>query len=119
MRIRPHIFTYFCAVDASDGVFQVRPHKEFIPSKGRDRVLSLRLLTVLPVDENVFNAFSSTSSDSEARNAYDFMRRRRDATGNPSIQKWNAAIRLANFASIEDSPLCVSFIFESPNTADK
>ena len=100
--------SFLCLVDASDGTFQVRPHKDFIPTKGRDRVLSLRLLMMLPAGEPASNTLSSASSDSEPRNAYDFMRRRRDASGDPTSQKWNAAIRLANYASIEGSPLCVS-----------
>lgn len=65
---------------------------------------------MLPVEDRDSN--SSVSSDSEARNAYDFMRRRRDVTGDPTSQKWNAAIRLANYASIDGSPLCVSISCE-------
>lgn len=113
----PHTPTQAFLADASDDVFQIRPHKDFIPAKGRDRILSLRLLTILPADDSISAAFSAGSSDSEPRNAYDFMRRRRDITGDPTAQRWNAAIRLSNYASISDSPLCVSrLIAKSPST---
>lgn len=100
----------FLIVDASAGVFQIRPHKDFIASKGRDRILSLQLLSVLPMDDSNPSHVAGASSDSESRNAYDFMQRRRDATGDPHTQRWNASIRLANYASIDGSPLCVSML---------
>ncbi|KAM5533149.1 hypothetical protein V8D89_013197 [Ganoderma adspersum] len=97
-------------VDGSGGTFQIRPHKEFIPLKGRDRLLSLRLLSQLPVGPNEQDTVSELGSVSEPRNAYDFMRRRRETGNDPTMQKWNASIRLANFASIENSPLCLGSI---------
>lgn len=78
--------------------------------KGRDRLLSLRLLSQLSVLRNEQDTASDLGSISEPRNAYDFMRRRRETGNDPTTQKWNASIRLANFASIEDSPLCVGFL---------
>ncbi|KAJ7175937.1 muts domain V-domain-containing protein [Mycena filopes] len=101
-------------MDASGGVFQIRPHKEFVASKGRERMLSLRLLSELPQDDGDLPASSevdSTSSNSDVRNAYDFMRRRQEATGgDPTMKRWNAAIRLSNFASVDSSPLCIASI---------
>ncbi|TBU56560.1 hypothetical protein BD310DRAFT_960111 [Dichomitus squalens] len=97
-------------VDGSRGTFQVRPHKDFIPLKGRDRLLSLRLLSQLPVYQNDQDTTSELGSISEPRNAYDFMRRRRETGGDPMLQKWNASVRLANFASVENSPLCLGSI---------
>lgn len=93
-------------MDASGGQFVLRPHKDFVPTKGRDRALSLRLLSELPVDVPVDDG--QPSSDSEPRSAYDFMRKRKDANGDPTSRQWNAVIRLANYASVEDAPLCVS-----------
>lgn len=58
------------------------------------------------VDET---ATSDKSSDSEPPNAYDFMKRRRQLNGDPTTQRWNASVRLANYASLESSPLCVRF----------
>ncbi|KAF8158870.1 muts domain V-domain-containing protein [Mycena galopus ATCC 62051] len=79
-------------MDASGGVFQIRGHKEFVASKGRERLLSLRLLR-------------------HGNNAHGFMRRRHAATGgDPTMKRWNASIRLSNFASVETSPLCVASI---------
>jgi len=97
-------------VDVKGGVFQIRPHKDFVASKGRDRLLSLRLLSELPSTAFDKTASSDVESNvSEAtRNAYDFMRKRREISGDPLIRRWNALIRLSNFASVESSPLCVS-----------
>jgi DNA mismatch repair protein MSH5 len=103
-------------VDASGGVFQIRPHKEFVPSKGRERLLSLRLLSELPQDDGDLPASSeigSSSSNSDTRNAYDFMRRRHAVTGgDPTMKRWNASIRLSNFTSVDSSPLCVRKSFQ-------
>jgi len=35
------------------------------------------------------------------------MRRRRDEIGDPAVKRWNASIRLSNFANIDNSSLCV------------
>ena len=92
----PHTLSLRVA-DGAGGTFQVRPHKDFIPIKGRDRLLSLRLLTELCIDDaSVGSAASETGSASEPRNAYDFMRRRRKFGGDPALQTWNASVRLAN-----------------------
>ncbi|RDX49897.1 hypothetical protein OH76DRAFT_495372 [Lentinus brumalis] len=96
-------------MDGSGGMFQVRPHKGFIAGKGRERLLSLRLLSELPAMGEADTA-SEISSLSESRNAYDFMRRRREVGGDPTVQKWNASVRLANFATIDNSPLCLGCI---------
>ncbi|EKM51809.1 uncharacterized protein PHACADRAFT_262157 [Phanerochaete carnosa HHB-10118-sp] len=97
-------------MDGTGGSFQVRPHKDFIPAKGRDRILSLRLLSELPEDRHIVEGLPSSSSEDEPRSAYDFMRRRKETTGDPNLQKWNACIRLANYASIEGSPLCLGSV---------
>ncbi|KAI0755181.1 DNA mismatch repair protein MutS [Daedaleopsis nitida] len=97
-------------VDGSGGTFQVRPHKDFIPVKGQDRLFSLRLLSELPTTHIDYDGASDLGSGSEPRNAYDFMRRRREMGGDPTLQKWNASVRLANFASVENSPLCLGSI---------
>lgn len=103
-------------VDQTGGVFEIRPHKDFVPAKGRDRILSLKLLADLPVPPTAPASTSSHSSSEPSsdppRNAYDFMRRRIDVTGDPAIKKWYASIRVGNFAAIEQSPLCV----RSPST---
>ncbi|KAI0087825.1 muts domain V-domain-containing protein [Irpex rosettiformis] len=91
----------------TSGVFQVRPYKDFLPAKGRDRVLSLRLLTILTSGSAEDTGSSEASSESEPRNAYEFMRKKKQITGDPTIQRWNASIRLANHASIDHSPLCL------------
>jgi DNA mismatch repair protein MSH5 len=91
-------------VEVSGGTFQIRPHKDFIPNKGHDRVLSLRLLSDLPVDEETL---SEVESNVEPRNAYDFMKSRKQAGEDPTTKRWNASIRLENFASVDLAPLCV------------
>ena len=39
------------------------------------------------------------------------MRSRHGANGDPTTKRWNASIRLANFASLEENPLCVGCFF--------
>lgn len=105
-------------VDASGGAFQVRPHKDFSAVKGRDRILSLRLLSELPVDRTRDARSPGSDGTSEPRSAYEFMRRRQEVGGDPTMQRWNASIRLANHASLEATPLCVSCIScLNPNVA--
>ncbi|KAG6377088.1 muts domain V-domain-containing protein [Boletus reticuloceps] len=97
--------------EASGAIFQIRPHKEFVPSKGRNRLLSLNLLARLDCDlTSNHEDTSDISSVSRIGNAYDFMARRREVTGDPAMERWNAAIRLANFASLESAPLCISSV---------
>ena len=95
-------------MESTDKTFQIRPFKEFIPSKGRDRLLSLKHFSRLAEDEPADRLSSDNNSNSSRpNNEYDFMRSRRDAAGDPSAARWNASIRLSNFASVETSPLCV------------
>ncbi|KAG1765597.1 DNA mismatch repair protein MutD [Suillus placidus] len=94
--------------EASGGVFQIRPHKEFTPHRGRDRLLSLRFLSELTTEVTGLCLSSDSSSGAESRNAYEFMQKRKQAAGDPTMKRWNAAIRLANYASVESSPLCIS-----------
>ncbi|KZT18625.1 hypothetical protein NEOLEDRAFT_1159406 [Neolentinus lepideus HHB14362 ss-1] len=98
------------AMDVSGGVFQIRPHKDFIAGKGRDRLLSLGFLSELPLNEDHRSMRDSESSSSEVRNAYDFMKRRKDITGDPLMKKWSASIRVCNFASLDTAPLCLACI---------
>ncbi|KAG1745988.1 DNA mismatch repair protein MutS [Suillus paluster] len=96
------------SAEASGGVFQIRPHKEFSPHRGRDRLLSLRFLSELRTEDPGQCLPFDGSSGSEPRNAYEFMQKRKQAAGDPTMKRWNAAIRLANYASSESSPLCIS-----------
>ncbi|KAK7469304.1 hypothetical protein VKT23_003788 [Stygiomarasmius scandens] len=98
-------------MDASCGIFQIRPYKEFSAAKGRDRLLSLQLLSELP-SQHAENAGSSDGESSEdpSRNAYDFMKRQRESVGDPAMKRWNASIRLYNFASTESSSLCMASV---------
>ena len=90
-------------VEISGGKLQIRPHKDFQPTKGRDRLLSLKfLLDLLP------GSAISTETNSEPRNANDFIQNRTDNGGDPTTKRWNASIRMSNFASSDSSPLCVS-----------
>ncbi|KAF7798450.1 hypothetical protein EIP86_009671 [Pleurotus ostreatoroseus] len=88
-------------MDTSGGLFQIRPHKDFLAMKGLNRVLSLHLLTDLQLGEVDGQGISSSGSETEPRNAYDFMQRRKEVNGDPTTQRWNASIRLANYASVE------------------
>lgn len=110
LALSAHTFTKMI-VDRSGSVFQIRPYKDFIPSKGRNRLFSLQLLSDLPsADTGDANSSGIGSDTSRTRDAYEFMSRRRDQEGDPTMKRWNAAIRLSNFASIDSSPLCVGGI---------
>jgi DNA mismatch repair protein MSH5 len=70
--------------EESGGFFQIRPQKDFGVRRGRDRLLSLPLLSEFPID-------GSDRTDEDGRtttsvsDAYDFMRRRTDLGGDPSV----------------------------------
>ncbi|KAF8578057.1 hypothetical protein K439DRAFT_1654890 [Ramaria rubella] len=97
---------------STNTAFQIRPNREFNPTKGYDRLLTLRFLASLPETSNTTSSDSDPdtagSVSDEPRNAYDFMRKRHMEIGDPGIQRWNATIRLSNFFSVERSPCCIS-----------
>lgn len=87
--------------------FQVRPHKEFVPSKGRDKFLSLAIFALLAQHSSSVASDSASENQSHPSNAYEFMQRRRQETGDPTAQRQFALIRMANYSNT-DIPLCVS-----------
>lgn len=92
----------------SGGLFQIRPAKDLTARRGLDRLLSLNILSELPANTaDVLEASENGGSD-RATSAYDFMRRRIDMNGDPTMKRWNASIRMANFALFDQCPLCVS-----------
>lgn len=107
---RMYIYAHYSrdTVESAGGTFQIRPFKEFVASKGRDRLLGLDLFNQFAAGENDLPRSSdSDSHSSRPTNAYDFMKSRRTITGDPAARRWNALVRVANFASVELSPLCV------------
>ncbi|TFY68394.1 hypothetical protein EVG20_g3567 [Dentipellis fragilis] len=101
-------FTDLCRdfADTTDGLFQIRPHKDFNPRKGLNRMLTLGFLSDLQ-DDDLGQEPVDSDSLSEARNAYEFMTRRKNDQGDPSLKRWNASVRMSNFASLDNAPLCV------------
>ncbi|KLO15985.1 hypothetical protein SCHPADRAFT_238288 [Schizopora paradoxa] len=95
-------------MDESGGFFQICLAKDFALAKGRERLLSLGCLSELPLD--ALDRGLATSDSDDPSNAYDFMQRRRAVTGDPTQRRWNASIRLGNFASLETSPLCIGSV---------
>lgn len=96
-------------VDESSGRLSVRPHREFAADRGKERMLSLRILNEFQphADLDYLEPASSTSVGAP-RNAYDFMtRRREDQGGDPALRLWKASIRAQNFGGF-NAPLCVS-----------
>ncbi|KAI9464933.1 DNA mismatch repair protein MutS [Lactarius psammicola] len=91
----------------SGGFFQIRPQKDFRPERGRNNVLSLGLLSDLP-EETIDPPDPDAST--EPRNAYEFMQRRRSAKGNPTLKRWNASVRVSNFAALDLSPFALGSI---------
>ncbi|KAG9034813.1 MutS protein msh5 [Tulasnella sp. JGI-2019a] len=98
--------------DESSARFSVRPHREFVPERGNDRLLSLRILNQFePLADLDYSETASCSTGTfGAQNAYDFMRRRQEAQGgDPTLKLWKASIRARNF-SASNSPLCLSAV---------
>lgn len=95
---------FFFAVAASGGFFQIRPQKDFRPERGRNNLLSLGLLSDLP--EEILDAPDPDAS-MEPRNAYEFMQRKRITGDDPTLRRWNASIRMSNFATLDMSPFAV------------
>ncbi|KIJ54568.1 hypothetical protein M422DRAFT_73531 [Sphaerobolus stellatus SS14] len=100
--------------DSTSIKFQIRPKREYNTNKGYERLLTLRLFACLPNEDGPGNDRCSSETDlyssSEPRNAYDFMRRRRPQAVDPAFERWNASIRLANFSSVDTSPICIAAI---------
>ncbi|KAF9783468.1 muts domain V-domain-containing protein [Thelephora terrestris] len=92
----------------SGGFFQIRPQKDFSVRRGRDRLLSLPLLSEFPI-EGPDRTDEDSRTSASVSNAYDFMRRT-DPGGDPSVKRRNASIRMANFASFDQSPLCLGAV---------
>ncbi|PPR05412.1 hypothetical protein CVT24_008026 [Panaeolus cyanescens] len=94
--------------------FQIRPFKEFIASKGRERLLSLNKFTELQADEHSGPPSSENGTTSKSNgfsfNAEAFMHSRQRRTGDPTLRQWSASIRLANFAAVESANLCMSSV---------
>jgi DNA mismatch repair protein MSH5 len=93
------------AVTASGGFFQIRPQKDFRPERGRNNILSLGLLSDLP--EETPDPPDLDTPTTEPRNAYEFMQRKRNPEGDPTLRRWNASIRISNFATLDASPFAV------------
>jgi DNA mismatch repair protein MSH5 len=91
-------------VAASGGFFQIRPQKDFRPERGRNNLLSLGLLSDLPGE--ILDA-PDLDASLEPRNAYEFMQRRRITGDDPTLRRWNASIRMSNFAALDMSPFAV------------
>ncbi|KAF5385688.1 hypothetical protein D9757_005471 [Collybiopsis confluens] len=97
-------------VEGSSSVFQIRPHKDFSAVKGIDRLSSLRLLSDLPHNQVQVSDTGNSDNVAAISNAYDFMARRNGALNDPTTKRWNASIRIFNFASLETSPLCIASV---------
>lgn len=91
-------------VASAGGFFQIRPQKDFRPERGRNNLLSLGLLSDLP--EEILDA-PDLETSTEPRNAYEFMQRRRITGDDPALKRWNASIRMSNFATLDMSPFAV------------
>jgi hypothetical protein len=100
----PSFLSFFFAVAASGGFFQIRPQKDFRPERGRNNLLSLGLLSDLP--EEILDPPEPDTS-TELGNAYEFMQRRGRTEGDPTLRRWNASVRMSNFATLDTSPFAV------------
>ncbi|KAI0031053.1 DNA mismatch repair protein MutS [Vararia minispora EC-137] len=94
--------------EASHGTLQLRPHKDFRSIRGRHSLLSLGLLNELPEPADAREP--APDAPFEPQNAYEFMRYRVDEHGDPNLRRWNASIRMSNFAAIDSAPLALGCI---------
>ncbi|KAG8888308.1 MutS protein msh5 [Tulasnella sp. 332] len=98
--------------DESSARFSVRPHREFVSERGKDRLLSLRILNHfdLQADPDYLETASIHTGAVPVHNAYDFMRKRQEAQGgDPALKLWKASIRAHNFGAF-NAPLCLSAV---------
>jgi DNA mismatch repair protein MSH5 len=107
--------SHVVSADANQATFVIRPQKDFAANKGKSKLTGLRLLSELEGlagdgASTISSNSRTTATDSEPRNAYDFMRRRQTENIDPALATWNASIRMDNFASLYNSPLCVRFV---------
>lgn len=95
--------------EETGGTFQIRPHREFVAEKGREKILSLELFShVSRADPYSGSETLSGAGDmSHSGQAYSFMQRRQQQRGEPSVLRRHGMIRLANYSD-NDVPLCVS-----------
>lgn len=106
-----HLSNPHFPVETTQILFQIRPWKEFLPQKGKDRILSLSLLSDLIPSTDIRmeeGSSHSGSSDIHARNAHDFMMSRRRDAEDPTTRRWKAEVRAANYTPLDSAPLCVS-----------
>ena len=94
---------HYSAADVSGAFFQIRSRKDFLPTKGRDRLMSLGLFAQLPEDH-------PSPMDTDVDHAEYERAACEDMLGDPTQIRWNAMIRLSNFTSVDSSPLCVSLL---------
>ena len=100
-------------MDGTDGILQIRPQKDYTVSKGREKLYSLRLLSELPDQDSAEDDASAVSSNvREPTNAYDYMRQRKGINDDPMLKRWNASIRMSNFANTDGAALCVSWVLK-------
>ncbi|CAE6481023.1 unnamed protein product [Rhizoctonia solani] len=97
----------FCQefMELSGGQCQVRPHKEFVPHKGRAKLQQLDLLARLPRTE--FDNPDGVVPSGAPHNVNDFVDSRKNLDNDPNTQRLYAAIRLLNFG-VDEAPLCLS-----------
>ncbi|VDC00678.1 unnamed protein product [Peniophora sp. CBMAI 1063] len=97
--------------ESAESIFQLRPQKDFKPIRGRSALMSLGFLNDLPDEEQDRVSLSDDATErSEPRNAYEFMQRRTTELGDPTLKRWNASIRMSNYASLDSAPLSLGSI---------
>ncbi|KZV85507.1 hypothetical protein EXIGLDRAFT_255658 [Exidia glandulosa HHB12029] len=98
-------------MEEKQGNCQVRPHREFVASKGKDKLYSLPLFTDQAQPHDSSTMASSDSGPTRSREAYNFLRGRdRQQMADADAVRWQASIRIANFVEAERSPLCMACV---------
>jgi DNA mismatch repair protein MSH5 len=92
--------------EENGSVFRVRLAKDFVAAKGRERLLSLKLFSALPVDD--FETTTENDVDAPS-NAHGFMKQQRQSKGlDPAYSRWQTIIRLGSYTAVDTLPICVS-----------
>lgn len=109
----PFPVTKLPLAETASSTFQIRPHKEFTPTRGKERLLSLRVLSELSHQApSGHHRSSSATMSSSSGHEIDVLGRRHvtglsHGSGDPTLKTRNAAIRLGNYAGMDAAPLAV------------
>lgn len=90
-----------------DRMFTICNAKDFAPIKGRNHLLRLPLFSNLPPDLEMIETSSFHNHDQHSDSAINCHNNEID---DPNLKRWQASIRLSNYAALDFASLCLSCI---------